>query len=666
MLCGPPEGSSRMADFFKEIIEEEKKVKKAVDRALEEAESDNGSSKNPAGQKAAAKKKGPAKRIDAKNTDAKNAKVADSADGADSAGSAGDNDNIDSEDTCSKSEFARGLGELEYGVDKFYYTIAYILKKIGHVFLFVIICIRRLIFKINPEKKRVSEKRRVALRRKARQIRREIIKRDKAAAAAIIHFVNKFDKKSDIVAERAGEKIAEHGEKYNLAKEWADLNKTKLLRQFGVFLLIIFVCVGCYNYFTAFEYFYNGRAIGYTKEQQDVLRICDLVAEKLSQEHNAEIKIDKANDISFEKVWVFGKHMDNKEEVLTKMSYMHDLSAVGCGIYIDGHRVAIVDNEDTANKILEKVKNTYTLESDTTKYESVGFAEVIETKGVETRLGRIENSGDVVQKLLTGSDSIETYTVASGDTLSGIAKKFNTTVDKILATNPNLNASKLSIGEVVTITEPEPMLTVQTVEISTIYEPLDYETEYIDTNNIYEGETQTLVAGEYGERTVQARIVKNNGKEISRVELSSVVSKEPVKAVIYRGTKKMPPKQGTGTFIYPVTGARLSSKYGPRWGRMHNGIDLACPTGTYIRASDGGTVTFAGYQRSYGYKVEIDHGGGYTTLYAHCSAIFVSVGEKVYQGQHIANVGSTGNSTGPHCHFEIHYLGEIKNPLNYL
>ena len=150
------------------------------------------------------------------------------------------------------------------------------------------------------------------------------------------------------------------------------------------------------------------------------------------------------------------------------------------------------------------------------------------------------------------------------------------------------------------------------------------------------------------------------------MELESHVTKEPVTAVISVGTKELPPKQGTGTFIYPVTGAKLTSRFGMRWGRMHYGIDLAIATGTKIRASDGGTVIFSGYSGSYGYVVKIDHGGGFVTVYAHCSKLHVKVGEKVYQGQHIANVGSTGRSTGPHCHFEVQYLGVQKNPLNYL
>ena len=204
------------------------------------------------------------------------------------------------------------------------------------------------------------------------------------------------------------------------------------------------------------------------------------------------------------------------------------------------------------------------------------------------------------------------------------------------------------------------------LEVSTLTEYIEYQTLYEDNASIYQGETSTKVAGQRGERQVVAKIVKNNGQEIARMELQSQITKEPVTAVIYVGTKELPPKQGTGTFIYPVTGAKLTSGFGSRWGRMHYGIDLAISTGTKIRASDGGTVIFSGYSGSYGYVVKIDHGGGFVTVYAHCSKLHVKVGEKVYQGQHIANVGSTGRSTGPHCHFEIQYLGVQKNPLKYL
>ena len=94
-------------------------------------------------------------------------------------------------------------------------------------------------------------------------------------------------------------------------------------------------------------------------------------------------------------------------------------------------------------------------------------------------------------------------------------------------------------------------------------------------------------------------------------------------------------------------------------------LDIGASTGTAIRAADGGTVTLSGWYYGYGLTVIIDHGGGYKTLYGHNSANYVSVGEKVFQGQTIAAVGNTGYSTGPHLHFEIQKHGVPVNPYNY-
>ena len=256
--------------------------------------------------------------------------------------------------------------------------------------------------------------------------------------------------------------------------------------------------------------------------------------------------------------------------------------------------------------------------------------------------------------------------VESGETFSGIAKSYGITQSDLKVSNPTVNPEKLSIGQEIILTQAVPLLTVQTVEVATYIEPIPYQTTYEDSSSLYKGEQSTKVKGVNGERQVVAKIVRNNGIEVAKMELSSEILTEPVSSVVTVGIKELPPLQGTGSFIYPVSGYRMSSKFGSRWGRMHYGVDLACSTGTKIRASDGGTVTFSGYSGSYGYVVKINHGGGFVTVYAHCSKLFVSKGDKVYQGQHIANVGSTGRSTGPHCHFEIQKNGTAVNPLNYL
>jgi murein DD-endopeptidase MepM/ murein hydrolase activator NlpD len=108
-------------------------------------------------------------------------------------------------------------------------------------------------------------------------------------------------------------------------------------------------------------------------------------------------------------------------------------------------------------------------------------------------------------------------------------------------------------------------------------------------------------------------------------------------------------------WVHPIPGASTSSCYGSRWGRLHAGVDLAAPHGTPIRAAGAGTVTDAGWVfGGYGISVVVDHHNGYLTHYAHASEVKVSPGQGVSAGETIALEGSTGNSTGPHLHFEVH------------
>lgn len=115
----------------------------------------------------------------------------------------------------------------------------------------------------------------------------------------------------------------------------------------------------------------------------------------------------------------------------------------------------------------------------------------------------------------------------------------------------------------------------------------------------------------------------------------------------------------------PTTGV-ISSRFGPRWGRTHTGIDIAANTGTPIYSCSKGTVEFTGWYYGYGNLVIVNHGNGVKTYYGHCSKIYVSVGDSVTKDTMIAAMGSTGNSTGPHLHLEIRRNGTVLNPQNYL
>jgi hypothetical protein len=129
------------------------------------------------------------------------------------------------------------------------------------------------------------------------------------------------------------------------------------------------------------------------------------------------------------------------------------------------------------------------------------------------------------------------------------------------------------------------------------------------------------------------------------------------------------PSKATRNFLKllkPVQNALITSPFGFRWGRPHQGIDMAAPLGTPIMSAERGTVVYSGWKQGYGNFVAINHGHGYETHYAHCSKILVHVGQHVNKGQLIAKVGSTGHSTGPHLHFEVVANGIHRNPAKFI
>jgi murein DD-endopeptidase MepM/ murein hydrolase activator NlpD len=118
--------------------------------------------------------------------------------------------------------------------------------------------------------------------------------------------------------------------------------------------------------------------------------------------------------------------------------------------------------------------------------------------------------------------------------------------------------------------------------------------------------------------------------------------------------------------LNPISNALVSSPFGFRWGRPHQGIDLAAPVGTPIQSAENGKVVYSSWKQGYGNFVVVDHGHGFETHYAHCSKILVHLGQSVKKGQLIARVGNTGNSTGPHLHFEVVANGVHRNPIKFL
>lgn len=298
----------------------------------------------------------------------------------------------------------------------------------------------------------------------------------------------------------------------------------------------------------------------------------------------------------------------------------------------------------------------------------ISFPQEVEIVEVYLPQSRLTSLEQAIEEVTKEQETVTTYEVVSGDTLSEIAIKVNIPMEDLVAMNDSLESinSTLHIGDELIITVPEPELTVSRREESYIEEIYDADIIYVDNDNWYTNQTKVLQQPSAGFRKIIAISSYENDTLVSREIVKEEVVMEAVAKIVERGTK-IPP-----TYIKPISGGRQSSGFGKRAqptkgaSTYHKGIDWATPTGTPVYASCGGTVAKAGWGSGYGYVVYINHEDGRQTRYAHLSKVLVTVGQKVKQGERIALSGNTGVSSGPHLHFEILINGKQVNPLLYL
>ena len=206
---------------------------------------------------------------------------------------------------------------------------------------------------------------------------------------------------------------------------------------------------------------------------------------------------------------------------------------------------------------------------------------------------------------------------------------------------------------------------------------INEQSEQVEAKKILDGKMSNLE----GLKQEKQRIIDSLNSDIEslkreekKMEDDYAQLERELNTALSSSTKSSAPVySGNGKFAWPsASSTRVTSEFGYRihpisgTRSLHRGMDIGAGLGTNVLAAEAGTVVTAGWNNSYGYYITINHGGGYVTLYAHNSKLRVSKGQKVTRGQAIAKCGSTGNSTGPHIHFEVRVNGELKNPRNYL
>lgn len=340
------------------------------------------------------------------------------------------------------------------------------------------------------------------------------------------------------------------------------------------------------------------------------------------------------------------------------------------GLYVDGKLIGAVKSSADLRFILQGLLNN--VRGADTASTAQFVADVQTINGLFPTASIM--TSESMSKLLNGtSKSAVVYTVKDGDTATSVAKTHHMTLAELNKLNNNRLGDNLHPGDLIYLEVASPMLDVELVKNITYEVPVLYKTVTIQDDSQYTDYSKVKTEGVNGVQRCVDKVYYVNGIESKRETVSQTILTPAVDKVVITGTKKRPhvseAGESTGSLIWPVPSLHTITTYFTwRWGSFHTGIDISGSSayGKTIVAADGGEVIYAGWENGYGNCVQINHGGGIVTLYGHASQLLVSVGQSVAKGQPIARVGSTGNSTGPHCHFEVIVHGTKVNPLGYV
>ncbi|GAB6171510.1 M23 family metallopeptidase [Paradesulfitobacterium aromaticivorans] len=382
--------------------------------------------------------------------------------------------------------------------------------------------------------------------------------------------------------------------------------------------------------------------------------------------------------IDYRSVWVDDstllKESLSKEELRDKLNPYVE----GYAIQVAGETVAVLPSQGNADKVLADLKSYYAQPSDSSKVTSVEFQENVTVEKMETEPGNIQFPDQVLAMLEKGKESVKEYTVEDNDSWWLIARKNNMLTQEVLGSNPDIaEDTVLKPGQKISLVAVTPYINVISKGEYSVTETIPFDVITKNDYNLASGQTKIREQGSDGSKEVTYSFVQTNGKITEKSVLAEKTLKEPVDQVIAQGPKAIVSvakgdsstiARGTGKntgFIWPLRGS-ITSYFGWRSRGFHNGIDIDGYTGDPIVAAAAGKVISAGWNGAYGLSVLLDNGNGISTRYSHASKLLVTPGQSVKQGQKIALVGSTGNSTGSHLDFEVILNGTNLNPLNYL
>lgn len=381
-----------------------------------------------------------------------------------------------------------------------------------------------------------------------------------------------------------------------------------------IVILTLIICVKFY-YSTepnAVEVYVDGKPVAYAAAREQVTKAEQAVMEGIKKDYK---NLNFKYNISYEDVRVPENYIQKENNIESLLlSRLNGIEVNACKLSVDGRDIAFLQSREDAEAVLKGAEDSYASKC--------------------------------------GLSEISSFKIMNRWELSDEKCSFSSIAAKDAALKDILNDNTLKLVYKVR------GIKKQNVAISC---PVNI----IWSSSLYKGQSVVKNPGQDGVKTVSSEITMENGKVTEQKIIKETIVRKPIGRVIAKGTKDTI-VAGVYCLSEISRGGSITSEFGKRWGRMHYGIDIAANSGTSIYAAFDGKVACAEWETGYGNVVKINHANGLQTIYGHCSHIDVKAGQTVKKGVRIAEVGSTGHSTGPHLHFEVRLNGKPQNPLKYL
>lgn len=428
----------------------------------------------------------------------------------------------------------------------------------------------------------------------------------------------------------------------------------------SILFVVLFISSST-TYALALKVSFDDEVVGYVSQQSEFDNAKSKVENDISTKLNDSYSFDRVPTFSFS---IVKKDSLTESDQVYSALYKKAEESLGqtYGIFVDGEFIAAYPKEGPILDLLEELKKPY---QTNTKDETIEFIQKITLVRNMYSRNTVKTLSEI-KVMFTEPKDGAVYTIQKGDTISIISKKYDISPTQLKLINQDKDLNKIYKGQIINISKPKVDLSFKVMKTISYSENIVFETVKTNTGDLFEGTIKVKVNGSAGVNDIKAKVTLINGVEKNREIIEKKTSRQPVTQQLLVGTKKIAP---SGKFIWPVPSAHgISSSFGYRGREFHPAIDIPAPTGTPIIATDAGTIEVAGWDSGGGgNQIYINHGNGVHSRYCHMSKLNVSVGQKVYQGQVIGYVGSTGRSTGSHCHFEIiNAAGAQVNPLKYV